>query len=325
MTRTTRKLALLAGAAAMLMAGPASAAERTLKLLAFNTVDSVIYLALKDFIAKVNDEGKGVLQIRLPVLGPAAIPTPQMGNAVKNGIVDIAVLPASYVQRLAPVITGLAAAEVPIKEQVKNGAYALLEGQLNKAGIHFLGQDGAGIHYRVFTNVPIKTLADFKGLRLRSTGTYKPLFDALGAQPVMLPLSDTFDAMQRGIVKGYGNVNNQIKLQGWVPITKYRVEPGFYDASLAYFMNLKTWNSLDAAQKGVLNKNMEWLWTVRGPKVFAADEAMGKELEKEGVQTVTLSPADAKAYLKLAHDALWAEVNKRDPQNGPKLEKLLSK
>ncbi len=317
-------LPLLCGAAAMALAGPASAAERTVKLLAFNTVDSVIYLALKDFVAKVNDEGKGVLQIQLPILGPAAIPTPQMANAVKNGIVDIAVVPASYVQRLAPIVTGLAAAEVPIHEQVKNGAYALLESQLNKSNIHFLGQDGAGIHYRVFTNVPVKTLADFKGLRLRSSGTYKPLFDALGAQPVMLPLTDTFDAMQRGIVKGYGNVNNQIKLSGWIPVTKYRIEPGFYDASLAYFMNLKTWNSLDAAQKGLLDKNMEWLWSVRGPKVLAEDEAMGAELDKEGVKTIDLSPADAKTFHKLAHDSLWAEVNKRDPVNGPKLEKLLS-
>ena len=321
----TRRMALLAGAMAMLVAGPAAAAERTIKLLAFNTVNSVIYQAMEDFVAKVNKEGKGTLQIALPIVGPASVPTPQMANAVKNGIVDIAVVPASYVQRLAPVITGLAAAEVPIAEQVKNGAYALLEEQLNKAGLHFLGQDGAGIHYRIFTNVPIKTLADFKGMRLRSSGTYKPLFDALGAQPVMLPLHDTFDAMQRGIVKGYGNVNNQIKLQGWTSITKYRVEPGFYDASLAYFMNLKTWKSLDAKQKDLLETNMVWLWTVRGPKVYAADEAMGKDLEKEGIQTVQLSPADAKTYLKMAHDALWAEVNKRDPVNGPKLEKLLSK
>jgi TRAP-type transport system periplasmic protein len=320
----TRWLVLLT-AAAMAFAQPAAAAERTLKLLAFNTVESVIFGALKDFVAKVNADGKGVLQIQLPILGPAAIPNPQMGNAVKNGIVDIAVVPASYLERLVPFVTGLAAAEVPIAEQVKNGAYALLEGELNKAGVHFLGQDGAGIHYRIYLSVEIKTLADFKGVRLRSTGTYKPLFDALGAQPVMLPLTETFNAMQRGIVQGYGNVNNQIKISGWIPITKYKLEPGFYDASLAYYMNLKSWNALDASQKAVLDKTMGWLWNVRGPKVFEADEAMGKELEKEGIKTLTLSPAETAKYLKLAHDALWAQVNKRDPANGPKLEKLLSK
>jgi TRAP-type transport system periplasmic protein len=322
----TRSLAWLAAAAAatIAFAHSAHAAERSLKLLEFNQAASILQQALNDFVAKVNEDGKGMLKIELPLLGPAAIPPAGMGNAVKNGIVDIAVVPASYIEALAPIITGLAPAELSPEQQRKSGAIALVEAQLEKAGVHFLGQFGYGIRYHIYTSVPVNTLADFKTMRLRATGTYKPLFDALGAQPVMLRLSETFDAMQRGIVTGYGNVNNQIKLLGWLPITKYRIDPGFYNATLVHVINLKTWNSLDAKQRALLDRDEAWLEGPRSAALAKEDEALGDALEKEGVKTSTLPPADAKTFLRLAHDAMWAQINKRDPANGPKLEKLVS-
>lgn len=317
-------LPLAAGIAAMMMAGPGHAAERTLKLVIFHKGSSIVNRAVDDFVAKLNADGKGILKIQTPIIGPSAVPPPQMANAVKNGIVDIAAVPTSYIQSLTPIITGLAASEIPAAEERKNGAIALVEAQLNKSGVHFLGQYG-DFPYHIFTSQPVKTLADFKGMRLRSSGTYKPLFDALGAQPVMLRLSETFDAMQRGIVTGYGNVNNQIKLLGWLPVTKYRIDPGFYRAVLVNVINLKTWNSLDAKQKKVLAETEAWLDGPRSADLVKADLALGKALEKEGVKAEKLSPADSAKFLKLAHDSLWKVIAQRDPVNGPKLEKLLSK
>ncbi len=314
-----------AATAATCFAPGAPAAERTLKVLDFNTGRSIMEDALEDFVARVNAAGKGTLQIQMPLVGPAAIPPAQMGNAVKNGIVDIAVVPASYVARLAPIVTGLAPAQAPIAEQRKNGAIALVNAQLEKAGLHFLSQYGTGVEYHIFTSQPVKTLADFKGMRLRATGTYKPLFDALSAQPVMLPLSGTFDAMQRGIVTGYGNVNNQIKQLGWIPVTKYRIDPGFYNAVLVHVMNLKSWNALDAAQKKVLTDAEDWLEGPRAAKLATEDAELGAALEKAGIKIVKLPPAEAKKFLAMAHDAMWKVINSRDPANGPKLEKLVSK
>ncbi len=322
MTRIPACLAVLAAAVAL--AQPAAAAERTLKLLVFHKGTSIMNVAVDDFANKINADGKGVLQVQMPLVGPSAIPPAQMGNAVKNGIVDIAAVPASYVQRLTPIITGLAAAEIAPAMQRKNGAIEMLEAQLNKSGVHFLGQYG-DFPYHIFTSKPVKTLDDFKGVRMRASGTYKPLFDALGAQPVMLGLSETFDAMQRGIVTGYGNVNNQIKLLGWLPVTKYRIDPGFYHATLVNVMNLKTWNALDARQKAVLTAAEDWLDGPRSAELAAEDAALGKALEKQGVEAIQLPPADAAKFLELAHNSLWKVINQRDPENGPKLEKLLSK
>ena len=38
----------------------------------------------------------------------------------------------------------------------------------------------------------------------------------------------------------------------WVEVTKYRVEPGFYNATLHTMVNLKKWKTLTKAQQDLL-------------------------------------------------------------------------
>ena len=59
--------------------------------------------------------------------------------------------------------------------------------------------------------------------------------------------------MENGTVQGYG-----WPASGWVPawvkVTKYRVEPGFYKATLHTMANLRRWKKLTKAQQDMLLK-----------------------------------------------------------------------
>jgi len=52
------------------------------------------------------------------------------------------------------------------------------------------------------TNKPIEKMEDLKGLRIRSTGTSAKIAEALGAVPVAMPQSQTYEALQKAGLNG---------------------------------------------------------------------------------------------------------------------------
>jgi TRAP-type C4-dicarboxylate transport system substrate-binding protein len=64
----------------------AAAQETTLRLVSAFAENSMYAQRLQAWAQKVNAEGKGVLQINF-IGGPRAIPTFEVGNAVKTGVV----------------------------------------------------------------------------------------------------------------------------------------------------------------------------------------------------------------------------------------------
>ena len=58
---------------------------------------------------------------------------------------------------------------------------------------------GALTQYRLISKKPIRTLADFKGLKVRTFGAVNPkMFIKLGAVPVNLSFTEAYGALQKG-------------------------------------------------------------------------------------------------------------------------------
>ena len=93
----------LAGAllAAMGLAGTAAAQEVTLRLVSAFAENGIYVQRLQPWIQKFNTEGKGVLQINF-IGGPKAIPTFEAGNAVKTGVVDMAMSTGAFYTNVMP-------------------------------------------------------------------------------------------------------------------------------------------------------------------------------------------------------------------------------
>jgi TRAP-type C4-dicarboxylate transport system substrate-binding protein len=55
--------------------------------------------------------------------------------------------------------------------------------------------------YRLISKKPIRTLADFKGLKVRTFGAVNPkMFKALGAVPVSMTHTDAYEGLKRGTI-----------------------------------------------------------------------------------------------------------------------------
>ena len=117
--RTASIAALLAGMVAPLAV---HAQEVTLRMVSAFAENGIYVKHLMPWIEKVNAAGKGTLQINF-IGGPQAIPTFEVGNAVKSGVVDMALATGAFYTNLMPEADALKLAQIPIAEQRKNGAF----------------------------------------------------------------------------------------------------------------------------------------------------------------------------------------------------------
>ena len=127
--------------------------------------------------------------------------------------------------------------------------------------------------------------------------------------------------LERGVADGYGWPVAGIFDLGWEKVTKFRLEPGFYAVEVNVLVNLDTWKGLNEAQRKVLSDAAIWL-----EGLDSENEALIKaERDKQGaagIQPITFSEADSKAFLAKSNDVAWQSVIKRAPETGAKLRAL---
>ena len=154
---------------------------------------------------------------------------------------------------------------------------------------------------------------DLTGLKIRITPVYRDFFAALGANVVTTPPGEVYSALERNVVDGYGWPIGGIFDLNWNEKTKYRVDPGFYDAEVSIVMNLDAYNRLTPKQKAFLDKQalaleaMNSFWTSYGKDETARQD-------KAGIQAITFDAAGTKAFLDKAYDAGWAGGDEGQPR-----------
>ena len=319
--------ALMAGAVCMVSAGTVAAAELKLKAGYFiSNKKSLTRQAFDHFVDKVNAEGKGVVRIT-SVVGKESIPSRQLGNAVKSGLLDLAGTPPAYMANLVKLATGFTPSIKTAKEMRANGAWDIFKGLFAKqANMHLLTMYGGDIVFHIYSNKPITKISDFKGMKLRTSNTYKAFFDALGARTLQMPRREIFTAMERGAVDAFANLDSEVISQGWFEVAKYRLEPGFYHPIIIVGVNMQKWKGMTSAQRAVMTKSGLYLQNELSADLGRKDRILGAKLHSEkGMKLNKLTGADAEKFLDLAYTAQWDVVEKRDPVIGKKLRALIGK
>lgn len=90
-------------------------------------------------------------------------------------------------------------------------------------GIRFLTTGELGMRYVINNKNPINSVADMKGLKLRTPETeiVLSIFKALGANPTPLAISETLTAIQQGTIDGGEFPTGTISSSGFHEVTKY--------------------------------------------------------------------------------------------------------
>ncbi len=315
-----RLIALAAAGMLALTASAASAQEITLRAVSGFAEGTQFSKNFERFIAKVNADGKGKVQINY-IGGPRAVPPFETGNAVRTRVVDMANTTGAFYTNLMPEADGLKLFSKPMSEQRANGTWAYVNQLMNqKLNSWYLARQFHNVPFHIYLNKKIDKY-DFTGLKVRVTPVYKDIVEALGGAAITTAPGEVYTALERGVVDGYGWPVIGIFDLGWEKVTKYRLEPAFYSVEVGVLVNLDAWKSLNDAQKKVLNDAALWLEGLDAENVALIKDEVDRQ-GKAGIQPLLGGGPDAKAFLQKANDVAWEAVIKRAPETGPKLRQL---
>jgi TRAP-type C4-dicarboxylate transport system substrate-binding protein len=194
-----------------------------------------------------------------------------------------------------------------------------------KFNVSFLGVPSSGIGFVMLTKAPVRNLEFFKGKKMRTTPLYTPLLKALGASTVTIAPAEVYPALERGVADGLAWPEFGIEERKLQEVVKYMLFPTYYDVRTALLINKGTFDKLPPHLQKLLIETVveveEW-----GVKAFR-DEADKEQdrLKKQGMEIIRLPDAEAKRYLQIARDAIWEQIIKDSPKNGPRLKETFIK
>ncbi|CCO09340.1 TRAP transporter substrate-binding protein [Desulforamulus hydrothermalis] len=237
---------------------------------------------------------------------------------------ELEALQANNVQLIAPSVTKLVGfvpafqlVDMPFLFSSDQAAYNFYDGPAGQKLMKSLEPKGMlGMAWwpngaKHFTNSkrPLKTPADFKGLKFRtqSGGLLDAQFKALGAGSQTLAFAEVYQALQNGTVDGQENTFNNIDTQKYVEVQKYLTVSGHGRLDYVVLTNTKFWQSLTPEQQQIINEAMQEATAFErklaeelNAKSFAKIKESGK------VEVYELTETDRAAFIK-ALEPVYAE------------------
>jgi len=307
---------------AALMPLAAQAQEVTLRLVSAFPENQFYVKRTLEWIERVNKEQKGVLQINF-IGGPKAIPTFEVGKAVQSGVVDIGFSTGAFYTNVMPEADILKLSETSAAEQRKNGGYQLINKIWGEKGnMRYLAKTVEFTPFHLYLNKKIDK-PDLTGLKIRITPVYREFFQSLNAQVMTTAPGEVYTALERGVIDGYGWPIHALFDLNWQEKTKYRVDPGFYNAEVSLIMNLDKYKGLPAKVREALDRET-LAYEKQNDFWKTYNQAETRRQAEAGIQTITFDAATSKAFVAKAKEVGWANAIKASPQYGEQLKKVLA-
>jgi len=165
-----------------------------------------------------------------------------------------------------------------------------LEPLYEKAGLKLLLFEP--IYYReTTTNKPIKTINDFKGLKIRTMENkyHMAFWKTLGANPTPLNFSELYIALQQGIVDAQENPYEIVWANKFYEVQKYLVNTHHICFILSIVMNKGLYDSMPAEYKKIITDSMNEAGNMLFENAKANNQALLANVVKQGMTVIELT------------------------------------
>jgi len=148
---------------------------------------------------------------------------------------------------------------------------------------------------------PIRTVADFQGLKIRSANAFvNEALKLWGATPVSMPITETYQAMERGVVDGTVLPWEGLATFKLEEVTKYSTIADFYTMTMIIVMNKKKWDSLPRdVQEMIDNTTGLKMSSKAGEEFDATDVPFRKRVLDKGVEEIILPDSELQKLQEL--------------------------
>jgi len=288
----------------ILMATTSVSAAQLKVLSSWNSNIGPTYIVLETWVKNVAKIGGDKIKIRIS--GPEVVPGFQQLQPVKSGVFDVLFTHGVYhmgSKGLAAVVDAMNAD--PVGKRT-SGVWDHLDQFYQKThGLKLIAQSASSTAgYHIFLKDPIKG-GDWKGRKIRGTQTYHGVIKLFGGEPVVMPGSQVYSALEKGVVDGAAWPAAGMLSMKHFEVAKYKVRPTFGTSTLPILINLAKWKKLTKEEQGILltagemtELQMPWI----GDALQAEED---RALEAKGVK-ITRIPADKIAAMRKAFsDGVW--------------------
>ncbi|EMS80391.1 TRAP transporter substrate-binding protein [Desulfotignum phosphitoxidans] len=248
-------------------------------------------------------------------------------DGVVSGLSDIGMCLFAYTRGRFPVME---AVDLPLgydsgitATRVVNTVYEKLQPkELENTQVMYLHAHGAGLLHT--SGKAIRTLEDFKGMKLRGHGTSAQMITALGGIPVSLPMPELYQSLQKNIVQGalYPIETNKGWRMGEVVDYLTLSTSIAYTSSFYVVMNKKKWAQIpDDLKPVIMEINQEW--AKKHGQAWDDSDREGMEFLKSlDREVISLSDAEAARWQKAVAPVVETYIEKMN-NNGFDGEKIV--
>lgn len=149
---------------------------------------------------------------------------------------------------------------------------------------------------------PIKTLADMKGMKIRTPSKLQArVVAAMGGTPLAMPITKLYNALDRGLVDGVLVSPTALKTFKIQEVTKYfTIGLPFGGTTMMMAMNKDAYNELSPAHKDLIDKTTGPKWSERPSQVYMKGHARAMKFLKESDKHEVLTMSDAEQAKAMA-------------------------
>ena len=180
----------------------------------------------------------------------------------------------------------------------------------------------------IMSKIPIRNLDDIKGVPLRASGGAAQILKAWGANQVGMPMPETPEALQKGVVKGLFSSLEVMMDFKFAELCKYATVTNTVIYPFAVVMNEAKWNSLPKdVQKVMDDLSVEQAkWTGNYMDDHVKDSIAWSE-KTQNVEVITLPKKEMAKWNKLLEPIAdkWIKDSEAKGIPGKKIVKDLKK
>jgi len=247
-------------------------------------------------------------------------------EAIKGGLADVAFM---YAWAFSPQFDLIDAVSIPFfapnAEVASRTAWALFQNipevQEQWKDVKVLSAWTTDPYIFITTKKQVKTLEDFKGMKIRMTGGMATeMMKLLGGIPVTIPMPQNYENLQKGVIDGMSAPGEAIAGFRLYEVVKYYTIVPTTCVTQELIMNKKTWNSLPPdIQEAIMSVSGENAAIRMGGGCFdRAWEGLSEKVDKAGYPMVKYTPPkeEVDRWIEIAGKPLWDEWVKNMEKRG---------
>jgi len=230
-------------------------------------------------------------------------PAMQLGGAqenvqgVRTGSIQMTWVGMAFLTRTVPELEALS---LPFQFTSREQAFRVTDGPIGaeidrriaSKGVTLLGFMELGARHVTNSKRPIKTLEDFKGLkiRLQPNETHLASFRALGANAVAMDVKELYSALQQGVVDGQENPFSIINANRYFEVQKFMSNTGHFFDFIVVIANRKAFEALSPAHQKAVRESMNAAVRYQRERAMIQEADSIGEIKRRGVTYDEVSP-----------------------------------